>query len=108
MRRGGWIAVAAAVLAGVVLTACVLMPARTDRQTAELGALCAEGERGPVVVAVMPDSEADRAGIMPGDVLLTLDGEPVAAGEACFARPDAGSCIAYERNGQVLRHTVGR
>ena len=34
-------------------------------------------ERGLVVKGVIPDSNASRAGVQPGDLLLSLDGEPL-------------------------------
>lgn len=35
------------------------------------------GEKGLLVLSVTPDSPADRSGLLPGDVLLRFNGEPV-------------------------------
>ena len=40
-------------------------------------ALGVEGERGMMVIAVVPDGPADIAGLQPGDLVLEIDGRPI-------------------------------
>ncbi len=106
VRRGQWIAAGLA-MAAVAAAACLAFAPGPETEP-ELGVLCAEGENGPVVVAIMPHSAAERAGLRPGDELLSLNGVPMAADETCFVRPQAGSRIDFRRGGEVLRQTLGR
>lgn len=52
----------------------------------ELGVATYAGEygksQGQVVVRVVPGSAADKAGFVPGDVILTLNGQPVPSADA--------------------------
>lgn len=73
MRKWKWQLLAVLlVLIGVI--ACLLcrtpLPQREITDTAELGLILLDDAEGVVVLAVQDRSMADRAGILPGDVLL--------------------------------------
>jgi len=53
-----------------------------------IGAWCvlrSSQESGVIVSAVTPDSPAQRAGLREGDVIVALDGKPVAGVTICIA-----------------------
>jgi regulator of sigma E protease len=64
----------------------------------------------PKIVQVEPDSPAERAGVLPGDVLLSVAGKPIATGEEFVStmRASAGQARLLEvrRAGQVMRMSV--
>jgi carboxyl-terminal processing protease len=51
---------------------------RERRQAVSIGVSIFDVEGKPVVVSVEPDSDARRAGVEPGMILLTIDGKPLA------------------------------
>jgi C-terminal processing protease CtpA/Prc len=65
-----------------------------------------------VLVSVVDGSEAERAGLAPGDVLLAVDGAPVQTMEDARARlngPIANDVlVAVRRNGTTLSLRVAR
>jgi membrane-associated protease RseP (regulator of RpoE activity) len=67
--------IAAGVLANLLLALVVLFG-----QAALVG-LPAEPDPGVLVVAVQPGGAADRAGLTPGDRVLSLEGDPLSAGQ---------------------------
>ncbi|MEW5771178.1 MAG: Do family serine endopeptidase [Pseudomonadota bacterium] len=63
--------------------------------------------RGVLVNQVNADSPAERAGIRPGDVLLSFDGKPLDDGghyrnRAALARPDSDVRLALLREGRAM------
>jgi serine protease Do len=73
--------------------------------------------RGALVASVDPGGPAERAGIAPGDVILSVDGRPTDVrlpeqlpdfNRAIFAAPVGGQVsVAYERGGEARTATVG-
>ncbi|WP_240731963.1 ChaN family lipoprotein [Geobacter sp. FeAm09] len=68
----------------------------------------APGGRGLVVKGVLPGSNAERAGLHQGDLLLSLDGEPLAGNfDLTYAvqqkRPGDRGVVQAERQGTVLK-----
>ncbi len=77
----------------------------------ELGMVLSSGEEGALVLAVMEDSAADRAGVEPGDVLVSLDGRrptPEDVRDSCFRRLERGIPLVLEREGVRIYRTLGR
>lgn len=71
------------------------------------------GHDGPGVLIdlVRADTAADRAGIMAGDILISMDGKAIKrAGDVAFGLADGGAAIAIEilREGQMIRTTLDR
>lgn len=67
--------------------------------------------RGVVVKAVTPGSNAERAGLQPGDVLLDLDGEPLTEGfDLSYAvqqkRSGDRGVLQVERQGKIMQVAV--
>jgi S1-C subfamily serine protease len=58
--------------------------------------------RGLIVVSVEPAGPADRAGVLIGDILVALDGKPVADTD------DVQSALAGESVGRTMRVSVIR
>lgn len=62
----------------------------------------------PVVEQVVENSPAERAGLQPGDLIISADGEPMPDWQSWVeyvrARPDAGIETRYEREG--IQHTT--
>lgn len=75
---------------------------RRNRQTTSAGVLIYEAEGTPVVFYVAADSEAARAGVLPGMVVRTLDGRPAAEALAA-ARREVGASSS-ERAARVLSY----
>ena len=67
----------------------------------------------PMVFSVEPDGPADRAGLMTGDTLISIDGQPLTSREGGerFARIDPGQAVTlrYRRDGHEseARMTAG-
>jgi regulator of sigma E protease len=64
----------------------------------------------PTIGAVEPDSPGERAGIQPGDLILTVAGDPVNTWEDLFlaigTRPNRDVPITLRRGGQTQSTTV--
>ncbi|HVP07900.1 MAG TPA: trypsin-like peptidase domain-containing protein [Burkholderiales bacterium] len=76
----------------------------------KLGAL-----EGAIIKGVLTDGPADRAGVKPGDVLLSIDGKPVADPQAVLntvtlLAPGSSAKVKLKRKGEdvELALTVGR
>ena len=69
-RAGSWYGMSVAPLGGD--------DPRVQRMKDALGV---EGERGMMVVAVTPDGPAANAGLQPGDVILEINGRPIAGAD---------------------------
>ncbi|MDY6937548.1 MAG: HhoA/HhoB/HtrA family serine endopeptidase [Cyanobacteriota bacterium] len=70
-----------------------------------------EADRGVLIVRVAPDSPADRAGIEPGDLVETLNGEPVATTDdvqRAVREVEVGSelSVTLRRNDRTLDMSV--
>jgi regulator of sigma E protease len=67
-------------------------------------------DQPPVVGAVETGSPAERVGIRPGDLILTVGGDPVETWEDLFlgigTRPDRDVALTLRRAGQIERVTV--
>jgi hypothetical protein len=91
----------------VVFTAYEDLPG--DR--VKLGVRMEEQDGRVVVLAVVPGSAAERSGVLAGDTLLSLDGEPISENfDLVYAvgqkvRGDRG-VLAVERGGEVLQLEV--
>lgn len=75
---------------------------RKNREATSAGVLLFEVEGTPVVFDVTPDSEAARAGVLPGMVVRTIGGRPVAEALAA-ARTDVGASSS-ERAARLLAY----
>lgn len=76
-------------------------PAESATRMAALGLMLLDGEEGISVLAVQDSSPADRAGILPGDVLLRADGTRVAdilQLEALLAKAQRQMCLEVRRS----------
>ncbi len=65
-------------------------------------ALNLPGNSGVIVVAVQPDSPAEKAGVLIGDVLITLDGKPLSD------TADVLAVLSPERVGSPVRASIVR
>jgi serine protease DegS len=66
-----------------------------------------EGRPGIVVAGIYRDSPAQRANLQPGDIILSIDGEPAGDGrrsmnQVARTRPGEKVSILVMRNGQEL------
>lgn len=75
---------------------------RKKRQATSAGVLIYEVEDAPVIFDVTPDSDAARAGVLPGMVVRTVDGRPVAEAIA-EARREVGTS-STERATRILSY----
>jgi S1-C subfamily serine protease len=75
---------------------------RLEQLTPQLRArLRYEGDGRVVVGAVLPGSDADRAGLQPGDIILQADRKEVASvGDVRTALRDGRALLYIERGGQ--------
>lgn len=76
--------------------------ARKSREATGAGVIVYEVEGVPVVFDVAPDSEAARAGVLPGMVVRTIGGRPAA--EALADARDAVGASSSERAARVLSY----
>lgn len=75
---------------------------RKNRRETTAGVVVYEAEGTPVVFGVTPDSDAERAGVLPGMAVRTVDGRPV--GEAlAVARREVGASSS-ERAARLLSY----
>ncbi|GAB3369202.1 S1C family serine protease [Azotobacter armeniacus] len=70
-----------------------------------------EGRPGIVVAGIYRDGPAQRAGLQPGDLIVTIDGQPATDGrhamnQVAQTRPGETIDIAVLRNGQALTLTA--
>ena len=56
-------------------------PAPAEEPGAWLGAAVADGDEGALLAEIVPGSPAEGSGLEPGDVVVGIDGEPVAGAE---------------------------
>jgi Do/DeqQ family serine protease len=81
----------------------------TKERARQLGV---EIESGVVVNSVTPDSEASRAGFLPGDVIENVDGKPVASVDelraALNAKSDRPALVLVHRKDESLFLTLKR
>ena len=75
---------------------------RRNREATSAGVIIFEAEGTPVVFDVTPDSEAERAGVLPGMAVRTIDGRPASEALAA-ARRDVGPSSS-ERAARVLSY----
>lgn len=75
---------------------------RKRRQATSTGVLVYEVENTPVIFDVTPDSEAGRAGVLPGMIVRTVDGRPIDEALA-EARREVGTSSS-ERATRVLSY----
>ena len=66
-----------------------------------------EGRPGIIVAAIYRNSPAERANLQPGDIILSIDGQPASDGRKSMnlvaqAKPGEEVSIAIVRNGQAL------
>ncbi|HTY85447.1 MAG TPA: Do family serine endopeptidase [Silvibacterium sp.] len=66
---------------------------------------------GVLISSVQPGFSADKAGLKPGDIIITVDGRPIKDGDDLVAdisarAPGTTAKIGYMRNGQKLETTV--
>ncbi|KAB0666043.1 PDZ domain-containing protein [Oryzomonas japonica] len=71
----------------------------------------APGGRGLAVKGVLPGSNAERAGLQPGDILLALDGEPLTGNfDLTYAvqrkHPGDRGVVLVERQGKSLKQEI--
>ena len=61
---------------------------------------------GLLVVSVEPATDAFKAGLRPGDVIESIDGQPVFAGGAVIALPKdpdvASTCVVVRNRGKIV------
>lgn len=70
-----------------------------------------EPEKGVLILEVAPDSAADKAGLVPGDIIVAIDGRDVLYLAQLFDRlflyyPDDTITLTYFREGQKVEVTV--
>ena len=76
---------------------------RKRRQATSAGVFIYEAENTPIVFSVAPDSDAARAGVTPGMIVRTIDGQPVAEAIA-EARREVGASSS-ERATRLLAYS---
>jgi S1-C subfamily serine protease len=74
-------------------------PAQTSPQDARawLGAAVADGDGGALLAEIVPGGPAEQAGLSAGDVVVGIDGEPVASAE------DLVNAVAARSPGQTVQ-----
>jgi len=91
-----------AVSSGLLLLAAVNISAKAGWNEVEDGVLWRLDPEGVRAEEIAPGTPAARAGVRPGDLLLTIDGQPVEHLEDVAARLRRG------REGEAVRYEVGR
>jgi carboxyl-terminal processing protease len=76
---------------------------RKNQQATSAGVLVYEVEGTPAIFDVTPDSDAARAGIVPGMIVRTVNGQPIAAALAA-AREEVGAS-STERASRILSYS---
>jgi carboxyl-terminal processing protease len=76
---------------------------RKNQQATSAGVLVYEVEGTPAIFDVTPDSDAARAGIVPGMIVRTVNGQPIAAAIAA-AREEVGAS-STERASRILSYS---
>jgi putative serine protease PepD len=75
----------------------------TDSHRAFLGVSLATGLfKGAIVVSAQPRGPAARAGIVPGDVITSIDGQPISS------PVDVAQVLATLRSGQIVRVGINK
>ena len=89
-------------------------PTTTAAPRAFLGVTVEESADGPHIVDIFPDSGAQRAGLLPNDVITAVDSTPVATNDELGAaitshRPGESIVVTVLRNGATVtvRATLG-
>jgi len=77
----------------------------------KLGVRMEEQDGKVVVLAVVPGSSADQGGVQPGDIILTLDGEPIVENfDLIYAigqrQKGDRSTLTVERDGETLKLAI--
>jgi C-terminal processing protease CtpA/Prc len=110
-KKKRWLAAAGVVLLALGLAAWAGMEAAAPREPEELGMVLTAHEGGALVVAVMEDSAAAAAGVVPGDVLVEYDGRAFSEADltdSCFRRVRQETRLVVERDGARIPCTLGR
>jgi len=93
-------------LSALFLTAALVAPAADKPAVVGVQIRLADGEKAVVVTATLADSPAQKAGIMPGDVLLEVGGLAPADLRAAVAairslKPNRKVIFKVRRDGKV-------
>jgi len=91
---------------GQALTKKVTTTTMPGQSRFEIGYICVLPDVHPMIPHVNPGEPADKAGIKPGDLILSVNGEPMTFRpgliKAIAAHPGEQITIAVERNGQRI------
>lgn len=87
---------------------------RQGRDAGALGVVLAQHDGRPTVRDVLPGSPAAKAGLLPGDVLVAIDGETTAgldaaaAGAMLLGPPGSAVALELRREGGLLQRSLVR